>query len=306
VQVLLDLALTATFTLTYTTEVWALRERLRIGEVAKLLGVTPKTLRHYEEVGLLQQPERTEAGYRLYSADDLLRLHRIKRLQSLGLSLKQVGAVLGDKDHERSLKSILETLLAEVEAEMRRLDERRERIKGLLAGEGAQAEASPSFEKAMELLGEHLDGVSETALEQEKRLWAVLDAFEWPEGYREGNEELFRYYAEHLEEYREMVIVGERLAALADAPEDAPEVGRVADDLMRYFQEHTLPEEFAEQPPWTEGPIGNALSELMMSSFSPAQRRVFELLAERSAEHENRPEGQADQNTLGRGRSGGG
>ncbi len=58
-----------------------MRERLRIGEVAKLLGVTPKTLRHYEKVGLLRQPERTEAGYRLYCADDLLRLHRIKRLQ---------------------------------------------------------------------------------------------------------------------------------------------------------------------------------------------------------------------------------
>ena len=43
-----------------------------------------------------------------------------------------------------------------------------------------------------------------------------------------------------------------------------------------------------------------------MSSFSLAQRRVFELLAERSAEHENRPEGQSDQNTLGRERSGGG
>ena len=67
-----------------------MRERLRIGEVAKLLGVTPKTLRHYEKVGLLRQPERTEAGYCLFCADDLLRLHRIKRLRSLGLSLAQV------------------------------------------------------------------------------------------------------------------------------------------------------------------------------------------------------------------------
>ncbi len=73
-----------------------MRGRLRIGEVAKLLGVTPKTVRHYEEVGLLKQPERTEAGYRLYSADDLLRLHRIKRLRSLGLSLTQVKGVLGE------------------------------------------------------------------------------------------------------------------------------------------------------------------------------------------------------------------
>ena len=48
----------------------------------------------------------------------------------------------------------------------------------------------------------------------------MLDAFEWPEGYEEENEELFRYYAEHPEEYREIVAVGERLAALAHAPEE--------------------------------------------------------------------------------------
>jgi DNA-binding transcriptional MerR regulator len=64
-----------------------LRERLRIGEVAKLLGVTPKTVRHYEKVGLIKEPERSEAGYQLYRADDLLRLHRIKRLRSLGVPL---------------------------------------------------------------------------------------------------------------------------------------------------------------------------------------------------------------------------
>ena len=64
-----------------------MRERLRIGEVAKLVGVTPKTVRHYEKVGLLQQPERSEAGYRLYSAVHLLRLHWIKWLRSIGLSL---------------------------------------------------------------------------------------------------------------------------------------------------------------------------------------------------------------------------
>ena len=73
-----------------------MRGRLRISEVAKLLGVTPKTVRHYEEVGLRQQPERSEAGYRPYCADDLLRLHRIKWLRSLGLPLMQVKGVLGE------------------------------------------------------------------------------------------------------------------------------------------------------------------------------------------------------------------
>ena len=52
----------------------------------------------------------------------------------------------------------------------------------------------------------------------------MLDAFEWPEGYEEKNEELFRYYAGHPEEYREIVALGERLAALAHAPEEDPEI----------------------------------------------------------------------------------
>ena len=64
-----------------------MRERLRIGEAARLVGVTPKTVRHYEKIGLLPAAERSESGYRLYAANDLLRLNRVKRLRSLGLSL---------------------------------------------------------------------------------------------------------------------------------------------------------------------------------------------------------------------------
>ena len=104
-----------------------MRERLRIGEVAKLLGVTPKTLRHYEEVGLLRQPERSEAGYRIYCADDLLRLHRIKRLRSIGLSLTQVKGVLGEPSSGNELRGVLEALLGEIEGEIRTLQGRRNR-----------------------------------------------------------------------------------------------------------------------------------------------------------------------------------
>ena len=51
-----------------------MRELLQIGEVAKLIGVSPKTIRYYHEIGLLAEPKRTEGGYRLYMAQDLLRL----------------------------------------------------------------------------------------------------------------------------------------------------------------------------------------------------------------------------------------
>jgi DNA-binding transcriptional MerR regulator len=265
-----------------------LRERLRIGEVARLVGVTPKTVRHYEKIGLLAEPKRSESGYRLYSANDLLHLNRVKRLRSLGLTLRQVRAVLGAGDRDLSLRTTLEALRTQVDSEMARLEERRRLIDETLSREDLEAETSSSFQRAVELLGEHLSGVSESALEQDRKLWSVLDAFEWPEGYEEENEELFRYYAEHPEEYVEMVALGERLAALADVPEEE----RVAQDLWSFFEKYPLPENLAGSSWSSQDPIGQTVAELTLSVFSPAQQRVMALIVERAeAEEQGAPGG---------------
>ena len=64
---------------------------LQIGEVADRTGVTQRTLRFYEEKGLLKPPSRMEGGFRLYSEDDVARVEQIKRLQSLlGLTLAEI------------------------------------------------------------------------------------------------------------------------------------------------------------------------------------------------------------------------
>src|SRR6476661_4626578 len=60
----------------------------RIEQVAARTGLTKRTLRYYEEIGLLPPPTRTEGNYRLYSAADIARLERIKRMRDLlGFSL---------------------------------------------------------------------------------------------------------------------------------------------------------------------------------------------------------------------------
>ena len=64
---------------------------LQIGEVADRTGVTQRTLRFYEERGLLKPPIRMEGGFRLYSEEDVARVEQIKRLQSLlGLTLAEI------------------------------------------------------------------------------------------------------------------------------------------------------------------------------------------------------------------------
>jgi DNA-binding transcriptional MerR regulator len=58
---------------------------LKVGTVARCAGVTIRTLRYYEEIGLLSPSGRTEGGHRLYERPDLMRLQQIKSLQTVGL-----------------------------------------------------------------------------------------------------------------------------------------------------------------------------------------------------------------------------
>src|SRR5262245_55414483 len=69
---------------------------LKIGEVAKRTGIGIETLRFYERSGLLNQPARTEGGYRLYDAEALRALEFIKRAQTLGFTLEEIKRVMGE------------------------------------------------------------------------------------------------------------------------------------------------------------------------------------------------------------------
>lgn len=71
---------------------------MRSNEVAKTAGVTVRTLRHYHQLGLLPEPPRAANGYREYTAADLARVLRIKRLASLGFPLARIGALLEEMD----------------------------------------------------------------------------------------------------------------------------------------------------------------------------------------------------------------
>lgn len=78
---------------------------LQIGEVAEQLGLTPRTLRYYEEIGLLEPPSRMEGGFRLYSAADISRLENIVQLkQLLGFSLREIKQVVEAMESLRLLR----------------------------------------------------------------------------------------------------------------------------------------------------------------------------------------------------------
>ncbi|MEV4455459.1 MerR family transcriptional regulator [Microbispora sp. NPDC004025] len=66
---------------------------VQIGEVAERLGLSLRTIRHYEEVGLIV-PARTQGGFRLYSEEDVQRLALIKRMKPLGFTLEEMRDLL--------------------------------------------------------------------------------------------------------------------------------------------------------------------------------------------------------------------
>lgn len=97
----------------------------RIGELAAELGLNPKTIRFYEEIGLLPPAKRSENGYRLYDDADRERLQFISKAKAVGLSLEEISQILtvsssGTQPCEHVL-GLLDQKLAAVEAQMRAL-----------------------------------------------------------------------------------------------------------------------------------------------------------------------------------------
>jgi DNA-binding transcriptional MerR regulator len=68
--------------------------RMRIGEVADRTGLSLRTIRHYEEVGLAPPSARSQGGFRLYTDDDVTRLLVIKRMKPLGFALEEMRDLL--------------------------------------------------------------------------------------------------------------------------------------------------------------------------------------------------------------------
>lgn len=121
----------------------------RIGDFSKMSRTTVKTLRYYDEVGLLK-PECTDSftGYRFYSAGQLEKIHRIKALRQIGLSIEEIKQVLAG----HNVKSILEKRKAEIIAQLEHSAEQLSRIEFILSGK--EEESFMSYQAVIKELPE--------------------------------------------------------------------------------------------------------------------------------------------------------
>ncbi len=102
-------------------------ETLQIGQVAQKLDLNPKTIRYYEEIGLLPEPKRTPSGYRQYAAPDVERIDFIRRARTLELSLDEIGEVLSFREAgEAPCPYVLYLIADKIEQVERKIEDLRE------------------------------------------------------------------------------------------------------------------------------------------------------------------------------------
>jgi MerR family copper efflux transcriptional regulator len=116
-----------------------LETRLKIGEVAKQSGLPVKTIRYYADLDLLTAVMgRSPNGYRVFTAAVLNRLAFIRRAQALGLSLQEIGEILGIHDQNTLpcgvVKEHLLDKLAAINEQIRELSTLRAELQGILSG----------------------------------------------------------------------------------------------------------------------------------------------------------------------------
>lgn len=180
-----------------------------VGEAARLAGVSVRTLRHYDRIGLLSPADRSEAGYRRYAAADLERLHRILSFRELGISLDQIARLLDDPDadpgaHLREQERLLRDRIA-------RLEQMLAAVHTTMEAEAMGMELTP--EERFELFGD-FDPAQHEAEAEER--WGGTDA------YAESRRRTARYSKDDWRRMRDEAAAIERaLAAAMESGEPA-------------------------------------------------------------------------------------
>lgn len=247
---------------------------MRIGELADLVGVSTRTIRHYHHVGVLPEPARAGNGYREYGLADAVRLVRARRLTELGLSLDEVADVLaGEQDRD------LDEIMAEVETDLTRreaeLRAQRERVvalrQRLIVQTGPPVDAVGTATADPGLTG-YLDavrsaGASGAALDHDAALLSLVGG---PDAAELGG--LLGSVGRDSAATARAARIYRRFDALADEPDpSAPEVADLAAAILA-----TVPAELVSRARGGATAIDPAHRALLTEGLSAGQRGVVD------------------------------
>ncbi len=179
---------------------------IKIGDFSKLTQVPVKTLRFYDDLGLLKPAQVDSAtGYRYYTAQELHRLNRILALKDLGLSLEQIGQLLDQQVGLDEMRQMLRSRREELDQQMREQREQMARVEARLAlieREGRQPVEEVSIKKTPTIRAACLRGVV-PVYEAQRSLWRELEGLLYMQRVR-PIEPCFTIYYD--EEYKEQYV----------------------------------------------------------------------------------------------------
>ena len=241
---------------------------MRIGELADLVGVTSRTIRHYHQLGVLPEPERAANGYRVYTVRDAVALARVKRLKALGLSLSEVREVVADA-RGGDLRRALLALDADLEREEARIGAQRARLADLLERGGPDAGDPTAGDLAAVLLSVPVEPGGVAALERD---YAALVDATLDEAPHPPVTHLVRSLAGDAEYVATMHRLYAAMDDLVDAAPDDPRVPALAEEIAA-----AMPRELIDLLP--EDPEAALLEDqpgidLFLSELAPAPAEV--------------------------------
>ncbi|WP_337110650.1 MerR family transcriptional regulator [Prescottella equi] len=154
---------------------------MRISEVAKAVGITPRTVRHYHRLGLLDEPKRLANGYREYDLADLVRLMRVRWLAGAGVPLGSVSSMVTaarDEPSADDLEADLTALIETIEAERRVLATKSARLQEMLDAHREGRPVSPLPDGLALAFSELITGEADSAVraefERERDAWELV------------------------------------------------------------------------------------------------------------------------------------
>jgi DNA-binding transcriptional MerR regulator len=196
---------------------------LTVGAVARVAGVTVRTLHHYDAVGLVSPSGRTHAGYRLYAPDDLDRLHAVLAYRELGFGLDEIASLLaGDADPMDHLRRQHQLVRTRIDQLTRLLGALEKTMEAQMSG------LNLTPEEKFEVFGDH---DPEEHAEEARERWGDTDA------YRQSQQRTARYTKDDWVRIKaEAEAVTQRFQDLlaAGAPADGSDAGAA----VREHREH--------------------------------------------------------------------
>ncbi|WP_270658811.1 MerR family transcriptional regulator [Paraclostridium bifermentans] len=263
-----------------------MKNQILIGDFVKLTNSTLKTVLYYHKIGLLNEPKRSNSGYRLYGAEELNQMRMIKHLKNLGLDLKKIKEILGHAKDNKNITEVLKSLHCELLTERKKIDEQISKIETLLNKQVEDVEEtlfeSSSFRAITETLDqdqfENYKKSHEELFNQQRNIFGVMDDFQWGKNYKENFSEMAKYFKLNPKKYEIALELGNRLSKLKYMEVDDPEIEKLAKEGAGFIKNEPVLKEMLYEKDGFEITNENLFDEVSNKFLSPAQIKHKKLI----------------------------